>query len=108
MNSLTGKQALYLLLALAGAAGTWYFNLQMTDLSQFFSAVWDTPLSSSLSMDLLVSLLTYVVFMWPEGRRLGMSPWLLVAILLSAGLVAFAFSFPLFMFFRERALARAG
>ena len=107
MNTLNGKQILYLLLALAGAAGTWYFNLQMADLSQFFSAVWETPLSSSLSMDLIVSLLTYVVFMWPEGRRLGMSPWLLVTILVSAGLIAFAFSFPLFMFFRERALARA-
>ena len=104
---MTPKQILYLVLAIAGAVGTWYFNLQMEDLGSFFTAVWDTPLTSSLMTDLIVAVLTFVVFMWPEGRRLGMNPLLLVGLLIVTGMVAFAFSFPLFMFFRERALAKA-
>ena len=100
------KQLIYLVLAIVGAVGTWYFNLQMADLGSFFTAVWDTPLTSSLMVDLLVAVLTFLVFMWPEGRRLGMNPLLLIALLVVTGMVAFAFSFPLFMFFRERAIAK--
>ena len=103
---MTPKQFIYLALAIAGAVGTWYFNLQIEDLSTFFTAVWDTPLTSSLMIDLIVAGFTFFVFMWPEGRRLGISPWLLVGLLLVTGMVAFAFSFPLFMFFRERAIAK--
>ncbi len=47
MNQLTMKRVVYLLLALSGAVGTWYFNLQLVDLSQFFALAWETPVSSS-------------------------------------------------------------
>lgn len=99
-------QFAYLALSVLGAAGTWYFNLQVEDLSSFFSAVWDTPLSSSLGVDLTVVVLTLYVLMLAEGRRLKMSAGLLVALAVLTWVIAVAFTLPLFLFFRERALAR--
>lgn len=101
-------QLAYLALSVCGAVGTWYFNLQMEDLASFFSAVWDTPLSSSLGVDLLVVIFAYYVLMVTEGRRLNMSTGLLVFLALLTWAVALACSLPLFLFFRERALATAG
>jgi len=106
MRSAAAPQALYLVLAIAGAVGTWFFNLQMPDLSTFFTQVWDTPLSSSLGVDLLVVVLAFYVLMATEGRRLRMSPLLLVSLGVLTWLVAVACALPLFLFFRERALAR--
>ena len=97
-------QILYLALAVAGAAGTWFFNLQMDDLGSFFSQIWETPLTSSLGVDLLVVVLSFYVLMASEGRRLRMSPVLLVSLGVLAWLVAIACALPLFLFFRERAL----
>ncbi|MCP5097092.1 MAG: DUF2834 domain-containing protein [Chloroflexi bacterium] len=104
MAQMTKKQVVYLLLALSGAVGTWYFNLQMADLSQFFVLMWETPVSSSITVDVMVASFTFIMWMVPEGKRLGMSPWLIVGLLVLTWLIAFAFTFPLFMFFRERTL----
>lgn len=106
MRSAAVHQTAYLVLAVAGAAGTWFFNLQMADLSTFFTQVWDAPLSSSLAVDLLVVVLAFYVLMVVEGRRLKMSPLLLVFLGVLTWLVAVACALPLFLFFRERALAR--
>lgn len=101
------KQALYLVLAVAGAVGTWYFNLQMDDLGSFFSAMWDTPLTSSLSADLTVACLTFFAFMLLEAKKQGIRPLLVGICFVLTFAIAFAFAFPLFMFFRERAMAKA-
>ena len=106
MRSATVPQTIYLLLAIAGAVGTWTFNLQMADLSGFFVQVWDTPLSSSLAVDLLVVVLAFYLLMFVDGRRLRMSPVLLVVLGVLTWLVALACALPLFLYFRERALAR--
>ena len=108
MANLTGKQILYLVLALLGVCSTWYFNLQIPpeELSSFFIDAFATPLSSSLTVDLLVALLTWIVWMIPEARRLEIKTWLVVVLILLTFAVAFAFTFPLFMFFRERALQK--
>lgn len=106
MRSAAILQTVYLVLAVAGAVGTWFFNLQMADLDTFFIQVWDTPLMSSLAVDLLVVGLAFYVLMATEGRRLRMSPLLLVALGVLSWLVAVACAFPLFLFFRERALVR--
>jgi len=97
-------QFLYLALAIAGAVGTWFFNLQMADLDTFFAQIWDTPLSSSLGVDLLVVVITFYALMVAEGQRLKMSRPLLVFLGALALLVAVACAFPLFLFFRERTL----
>lgn len=104
VRSTTVHQTAYLVLAVAGALGTWFFNLQVADLSSFFTQVWDAPLSSSLAVDLLVVVLSFYVLMAVEGRRLKMSPLLLVGLGVLTWLVAVACALPLFLFFRERAL----
>ncbi len=106
MRSTAVPQVIYLVLAISGGVGTWFFNLQMAELSTFFTQVWDTPLMSSLAVDLLVVVLTFYVLMAMEGRRLRMSPLLLVSLGVLAWLVAVACALPLFLFFRERAMAR--
>lgn len=106
MRSAAAHQTAYLVLAIVGAVGTWFFNLQMAELSTFFTQVWDAPLSSSLAVDLLVVVLSFYVLMAAEGRRLKMSPLVLVGLGVLTWLVAVACALPLFLFFRERALAR--
>ncbi|MBV1861571.1 MAG: DUF2834 domain-containing protein [Nannocystaceae bacterium] len=106
MPSAAIPQLVYLALAIAGAVGTWFFNLQMPDLGSFFTQVWATPLTCSLGVDLLVVVLSFYVLMTTEGRRLRMSPVLLVVLGILAWLVAIACALPLFLFFRERALLR--
>ncbi|MCR9165744.1 MAG: DUF2834 domain-containing protein [Nannocystaceae bacterium] len=101
-------QLAYLLLAIIGAVGTWWFNLQMDDLSGFFAQVWDTPLSSSLGVDLVVVVLAFYVLMATEGRRQEMPTALLVFLGVLAWLVAVACALPLFLLFRERAIEQRG
>ncbi|HSH01229.1 MAG TPA: DUF2834 domain-containing protein [Anaerolineae bacterium] len=108
MKNLTKTQLLFLGLSLLGIIWPWYYNLQMTDISQFFSVMWDTPVSSSLSADITVAVLTFFVWMIPEGRRVGIRPWVLATLGLLTFLIAFAFTFPFFMFLRARALAGDG
>jgi hypothetical protein len=94
----------YLGLAIAGLIGTWTFNtlaiMQMRD----FVGDWvgSGPSVSSLTVDLLVVAVAGCVLIVIEARRLGMKrAWLHVVL---SGLTAFAFTFPLFLAMRERAL----
>lgn len=96
------KQIFYFLLAIVGAVGTWYFNLQATD--GFFTQMFATPVSSSLSVDLLVVVVAFYVWLVSEVSRLSMSRWWLLIILPLTFLIALAFAYPLFLGFRERAL----
>lgn len=99
------KQVIYFILAIVGAVGTWYFNLQAVD--GFFNQMFATPVSSSLSVDLLVVIAVFYIWMIDEVRRYQMSwIWLVLALPLSFG-VAIAFFYPLFLGFREGAILRA-
>jgi hypothetical protein len=97
----------YLLLSAVGLAGTWYFNLRFgaegggqTYLQGWFA----NAASSSAAVDVIVTAVVACVFYVVEGRRLGMRrAWVLVPLTF---LLALAFTFPLFLALRERALAR--
>ena len=98
----------YLLLSIGGLVGTWWFNArafieQRNYLGDLFSS---GPSVTSISIDLLVVAAAGSVFMIVEARRLGMRfGWLYVV---GSALTAFAFTFPLFLAMRQRALnARA-
>jgi len=98
----------YLLLSIGGLVGTWWFNVrafieQRNYLGDLFSS---GPSVTSISIDLLVVAAAGSVFMIVEARRLGMRfGWLYVV---GSALTAFAFTFPLFLAMRQRALnARA-
>ena len=94
--------ATYLILAIAGLVGTWYFNLvfmaQPSELS-YLEAWFVNPASSSAAIDIVVVAVMGSVFMAVEGWRLRMQ-WTWVLIPLSFA-VALAFTFPLFLAIRE-------
>lgn len=94
--------ATYLILAIAGLVGTWYFNLvfmaQPSELS-YLEAWFVNPASSSAAIDIIVVAVMGSVFMAVEGWRLRMQ-WTWVLIPLSFA-VALAFTFPLFLAIRE-------
>ncbi len=99
-------RAFYALLAVAGLAGTWWFNLQHRgSAGDFVGAVFATPASSSIGVDVGVAAVAACAFIVVEGRRLGMR-WAWVLAPLSA-VTAIAFTFPLFLAWREHRLRAA-
>jgi len=101
--------AVYLLLALAGLVGTWYFNLTYRpgpDGPGYLEAWFANPASSSAAVDVIVTALAACVFFVTEGRRVGLRwAWVLVPLTF---VVALAATFPLFLALRERRLAATG
>ena len=61
--------------------------------------------SSSAAVDVVVVAVVACLFMVVEGRRLGMSRWVWLLVPLSLA-VAIAFTFPLFLAWREQHLRR--
>ena len=105
-------QVVYGLLAILGLAVPWYFNVQfmsggesLLDLGAFLGAAFVNPASASLTVDLLVAFGAFVVWLFPEARRIGMRHSWIYAVLGFA--VAFAFAFPLFLLMRDRHLQGA-
>ncbi len=97
--------AVLLALAVGGAVGTWYFNLQHEN-GSYLGAWFATPASSSAAVDVIVTAVVACLFYVREGLRLGLR-WTLVLVPLTA-MVALAFTFPLFLAVRERRLATTG
>lgn len=96
----------YALLALVGALGTWYFNALSIAAGDSYLVDWfANPASSSAAVDLIVVALAACVFIVYESRRLGMRfAWVLVPL---SFLIAVAFTFPLFLAWRQWHLSRA-
>lgn len=107
MNS-NAKQAFYGVMALVGVCVTWYFNLQAMEMDPNFSFAsfvrdnYVNPSSASVANDITVVLLVFFFWSFFEARKLGMKHWW-VYVPLSLG-IAIAFSFPLFLLMRERAI----
>ena len=98
----------YSILALAGAGGTWFFNLQPMPGGEGYLQGWfANPASSSAAVDVIVVALVVCVFVVVEARRLGMSRWAWLLLPLTFG-VAVAFTFPAFLAWRELHLRAAG
>ena len=105
MRATDVRQVIYGVLAVVGLVGTWYFNLTYTGEASYLAAWFANAASSSAAVDLLVAFTAGSIFMIAEGRRLGMrAPWLYVVF---GAILAFAFTFPLFLLLRERALHAA-
>ena len=104
MRATDVRQVIYGLLSAVGLIGTWYFNLTYAGETSYLAAWFANAASSSAAVDLLVAFAAGSVFMVTEGRRLRMrAPWLYVVF---GVVLAFAFTFPLFLLLRERALQR--
>lgn len=99
----------YVVLAVAGLVGTWYFNLQFFAQdggSSYLEAWFANSASSSAAVDLIVMATVASILLAVEAWRLRLR-WLWVLIPLSF-LVAVAFTFPLFLAVREVRMARTG
>ncbi|WP_020531496.1 DUF2834 domain-containing protein [Flexithrix dorotheae] len=105
-------ELIYLFLTILGLLLPWYFNIQFfltepdTSIGNFVALTFLSYPSISINMDLTVCLLTYFVWFIPEAIRLKIKNWWIFIVL--CFLIAFAFSFPLFMLVRERKLRKAG
>jgi hypothetical protein len=106
---LTFRTILYGLLALAGAAVTWYFNIKfMIDargafsLATFIQQGFANPAAASLASDVSLGAVVFLLWLPFEARRLMMRRWWVYAVLTLG--VAFACAFPLFLLMRERRL----
>jgi len=98
----------YALLAVVGATGTWFFNLRSMAAGEDYLAGWfANAASSSAAVDVIVVAVVAGLFIVLEGRRLGMPRWVWVLVPLSFA-VAIAFTFPLFLAWREHHLRRTG
>lgn len=112
-SSKSGRVALaifYFAAAVAGAIGTWWFNLQFRptpDAPSYLEGWFANPAASSAAVDVIVVAIVACTFFVVEALRLGRR-WLIVAILLIplTFAIALAFTFPLFLGLRETALLR--
>jgi hypothetical protein len=103
---LSASTAIYALLAVLGAALPWFFNLQFLaaagDLLDFMRAGFANPAVASVTVDIIVASVTFLIWMVMEARRLRMRHWWIYIVLTFS--VAFACAFPLFLMMRQRRL----
>jgi hypothetical protein len=109
-DAMTVRQSIYLALSALGISLTWYHNLAFAkaagsmDMGAFVSAVFVNHASASIGWDITIGCTAFLVFLFAEAKRLGMKhAW--VYVVLTCG-VAFAFAAPLFLFMRDRAMAK--
>ena len=95
------RSRIYFVLAAIGLITAWVFNgIATMQGANYLTAWFATPVDWVLSIDLLIVAISVAVFMIYEANRLGMKRvWLYF---LLSGITALAFTFPLFMAFRER------
>jgi purine-cytosine permease-like protein len=98
---------LYLLAAILGAALPLsqlipFLKTHGVDLTLFFALLFSNNVSGFFGMDVVVSSLVLWIFVFSEGRRLGMRHlWIYVVCNLIVGV---SLALPLFLLLRERAL----
>lgn len=105
------REGVYLALTVAGISLTWYHNLAFFAevgspfaLASFVEGVFANHASASIGWDIAIACTAFIVWMLHEARRIGMRhAWVYVVLTF---VIAFAFAAPLFLFMRERHLAR--
>lgn len=109
---MTPRQFIYLALAIAGLLLTGYHNFMFVQASggtfspgAFIDGVFaSNHAAASIGWDITVACIAFVVWLLHEAKRIGMKHgWVYVVLTFC---VAFAFAGPLFLFMRERHLAR--
>lgn len=101
---------IYLILALIGLVTTWYFNIQFyltaedTSISNFIDLTNLSFPAKSISADISVVAITFLIWMVYESKKLRIKHWWIIIPL--TFLVALAFSFPIFMYMRANHLER--
>jgi hypothetical protein len=106
----TTIEIVFLAMAIIGVGATWYFNTlfylqaEDTSITNFIAQTVTTLPAKSIIADISVVATTCLIWMVYEGRKLKMTySWLFIPFTF---LIAIAFTFPLFLFFRERKLRK--
>jgi len=99
------RSTLYLLLAVAGTVLPWIFFFHFFRSEgpggDFAGALFANGAAGGFSVDLLFSSAVFWLFLFREGRRVGLArPWLYVGLNVLVGLSC---ALPLFLWARERA-----
>ncbi len=100
------KTTLYLGLCIVGAVVPWLFLLQFllsgeAGVMLFLSSIFVNAVAGAVAADLLIAALAFCLFLYLEGKRLGMQRlWLYPLATFSVGL---SFGLPLFLYCREKA-----
>ena len=100
--------AVYLVLAVAGLVGTWWFNLSFfaSGGTDYLGGWFANAASSSAAVDIIVMAVAACLVIVVEGRRLGFRPLGLAVLVVLSFAVAVSFTFPLFLGLREVRLRR--
>ena len=92
-------------LSAIGLVTAWIFNgIASVNGADYLAAWFGSPVDWVLSLDILIVAIAGSAFIIIEGRKLGMR--YLWAYILASGVTAFAFTFPLFLAMREKAIAK--
>ncbi len=108
MSKMTAKQIIYLTLAIVGLVVPLYFvsqffmDLGQLDWGSFMASAFANPAASSMTVDLFIVLLAFIVWMIPEAKELKMQNWWIYPFF--SVMVSAAFGIPFFLFMRERHL----
>lgn len=100
----------YLALAIVGIAFTWYYNIlfysttEDTAITNFIALTQTSFPAKSIVADISVVAMTFLIWMFYEARKLKMKYWWILIPL--TFLIAIAFTFPLFLFFREQKIRK--
>lgn len=96
----------FLVVSIIGLVTAWVFNgIAVMEGANYVDAWFGNAVDWVLSLDLLVVAIAGSALMILEAKRLRMKHvW---AYIFGSGVTAFAFTFPLFLAMRERALMRA-
>src|SRR6185503_18869541 len=100
-------KTLYLVLAIVGLVGPYYFFLSFlrtngADPGLFVQQLFGTPASSFFVVDLLISSVVFIIYLWTEAARHSMRRiWPYMLALFTVGL---SFALPLFLYVRESSL----
>lgn len=100
-----GRYWFFMVLSAVGLITAWIFNgIASVNGADYLSAWFGSPVDWVLSLDILIVAIAGSAFIILEGRRLGMRHlWFYIV---ASGVTAFAFTFPLFLAHREKALGK--
>lgn len=100
-----GRYWFFITLSAVGLITAWVFNgIASVTGADYLGAWFGSPVDWVLSLDILIVAIAGSAFIIIEGRKLKMKH--LWAYIVVSGITAFAFTFPLFLAMREKALAQ--
>jgi hypothetical protein len=100
----------YCFLSVVGLIATWYYNIQYfigsdsIELIPYLQSATVNPATTAITIDIYLSALVFSIWAFLESKRVGIK-WPMVYVLLCFA-IGLAFAFPLFLAFRERAIAQ--